>query len=165
MSSPPSQRETKHECLGTKKIKNKKLNTAKVPNAKGRHIQVQSLAIEEVHVSATQLSDHTDRSLNLFFFFCCKPIVCSCQLFYQVLCIVSQLLWSHTDRRLTGELPRMYSPTPIKYMTCAIPNRGAMTRARQPAPLRKAEGPSFRIILLLRKGRVCLNANMTPERT
>lgn len=40
------------------------------------------------------------------------------------------------------------SPTPRKYMTWTIPNRGAMTRALQPAPFRKAEGPSCFMILL-----------------
>lgn len=69
-----------------------------------------------------------------------------------MLCTARQHIWSHADSRLRGALFRMYSPTPTKYMTCAIPNSGAMTRARQPAPFRNAEGPSFRIILLLRQG-------------
>lgn len=59
------------------------------------------------------------------------------------------MIRSHAERSLRGELSRMYSPTPTKYITWAIPNSGAMTRARQPAPFRKADGPSFLIILLL----------------
>lgn len=52
------------------------------------------------------------------------------------------------DRRTRGVCSRMYSPIPTKYMTWAMPKRGAMTRALQPAPFKKAEGPSFLIILL-----------------
>lgn len=58
---------------------------------------------------------------------------------------------NHAARSFRGELSRMYSPTPTKYITCAIPNSGAMTSARQPAPFRKAVGPSFRMILLLKE--------------
>lgn len=84
-------------------------------------------------------------------------MVCSCPLFHHLRSEVlvhsqsaSKLIRSHGDRNFRGELSRMYSPTPTKYITCAMPNRGAMTRARQPAPFRKAEGPSFLIILLWR---------------
>ena len=49
---------------------------------------------------------------------------------------------------LLGRRLRMSSPTPRKYTTWAMPKRGAMTRARQYAPFRKAEGPSWRRIFL-----------------
>lgn len=43
---------------------------------------------------------------------------------------------------------RTASPTPRTYTTCAIPKRGAMTKARHPAPFRNADGPSFTQIFL-----------------
>lgn len=77
----------------------------------------------------------------------------SCQSFADTLHLV---IWvreegggcPHANRKLTGVLSSMYSPMPTKYMTWAMPNRGAMTRALQPAPFRKAAGPSFLMILL-----------------
>lgn len=47
-----------------------------------------------------------------------------------------------------------------------MPNRGAMTRARQPAPFRKADGPSFRIILLFGKKetQLFIHGQKVPEK-
>lgn len=46
--------------------------------------------------------------------------------------------------------PSTASPTPRKYTPCAMPKRGAMTRARHVAPFRNAAGPS-RLMMRLRK--------------
>lgn len=46
--------------------------------------------------------------------------------------------------------PRTASPTPRKYTPCAMPKRGAMTRARHVAPFRNADGPS-RLMMRLQK--------------
>ena len=59
---------------------------------------------------------------------------------------------ANENRKLMDALSRMYSPMPTKYMTWAMPKRGAMTRALQAAPFRKAAGPSFLMILLQTQG-------------
>lgn len=46
--------------------------------------------------------------------------------------------------------PSSASPTPRKQTPCAMPKRGAMTRARHVAPFRNADGPS-RVMMRLQK--------------
>lgn len=46
------------------------------------------------------------------------------------------------------EYPKINSPIPIKYTTCAMPKRGAITSALHQAPFIKADGPSLLQIFL-----------------
>jgi len=64
--------------------------------------------------------------------------------------LVDSEVWVSVQSEISfrGAWLMINSPTPMKYMTCTMPNSGAMTRALQPAPFRNADGPSRLKILL-----------------